>query len=104
MKPTAEQIKTATAEFSDELNVLLLNIRESAMRQFEYGITSNVPAGRETIAEVAKISIERGFVSGVSQFHHFDITATILTAGNLAENVNAHSEAEKIFALASVEA
>lgn len=98
MKTTSNQIKEQSEKFSNDLNALLLAIRDRALAQFQYNIERNIPAGILKVEEVAENAINHGIVSAVSKMNDFSIEPQIKLCAELLEDVNAHSEAAELYA------
>ncbi len=93
MKITNDQTKQLTAEFSNELNALLLDIRDKAVKQFEYNLTVNIPRDILASGEVVEQAIECGLVASWSKRNEWSIEPSIKLAHHILEDVNAHDEA-----------
>jgi|GEM_PF-4119715 len=93
MKGDSMTTTQMTAQFSTELNGLLLNIRNRAMEQFTYNLETNIPRGSLTPAEAVNQAIQCGVVAAMSLRHDFCIEPSLQLAHAILEDVNAHTEA-----------
>lgn len=92
--------QSATAEFEQKLNQILLNIRQSAENQFKYSLRNNIPNAIAGInfENIAENSIESGVVHAIGQHIDWEPSVALLWAHHILEDNNVHDVAQKFWA------
>jgi hypothetical protein len=80
---------------NDELAEFCANLQKSVIRQAIYNELTNKPCGIEH-----RSALRMGLVSAIGNLIKWDVIEALELAGDIAEDVNAHSEAAQIRAMA----
>jgi hypothetical protein len=97
-KTTANEALSLHAELSKKIEAITSVIRERAIAQLNYNVSTNLPKGILSQDQLVENAVSTGFTAGAAQIHEFGCDTAIQLAYDILEDANCHREAGALLA------